>query len=121
MVQLLTVDGEFSATKENKVYEDIIRGLKQDDFLKFYRDMARLRRFDNEATALQRQGQLGLWVQSMGQEAAQIGSGYAVGPNDHVFPSYREHGVAITHGVDLMSLLKMFRGVNHGGWNPLET
>ncbi|NBY43653.1 MAG: thiamine pyrophosphate-dependent dehydrogenase E1 component subunit alpha [Micrococcales bacterium] len=121
MVQLLSIDGEFSATKENKVYEDIIRGLKQDDFLKFYRDMARLRRFDNEATALQRQGQLGLWVQSIGQEAAQIGSGYAVGPNDHVFPSYREHGVAITHGVDLMSLLKMFRGVNHGGWNPLET
>ena len=120
MVQLLTADGEFSVSKEHQVFEDIIRGLKQEDFLKFYRDMARLRRFDGEATALQRQGQLGLWVPTMGQEAAQIGSGYAVGPNDHVFPSYREHGVAITHGVDLMSIIKMFRGVNHGGWNPLE-
>jgi pyruvate dehydrogenase E1 component alpha subunit len=38
-----------------------------------------------------------------------------------MFPSYREHGVAITHGVDLMSIVKMMRGVNHGGWNPNET
>ena len=65
MVQLLTADGEFSVSKEHQVFEDIIRGLKQEDFLKFYRDMARLRRFDGEATALQRQGQLGLWVPTM--------------------------------------------------------
>jgi pyruvate dehydrogenase E1 component alpha subunit len=63
---------------------------------------------------------MGLWVSAIGQEGAQIGSGYGVGPNDHIFPSYREHGVAITHGVDLMSIIKMFRGVNHGGWNPKE-
>jgi 2-oxoisovalerate dehydrogenase E1 component alpha subunit len=121
MVQLLNHEGEFAPSPDTKMYEEIIRGLKQDDFLKFYRDMARIRRFDNEATALQRQGQLGLWVPAVGQEAAQIGSGYAVGPNDHIFPSYREHGVAITHGVDLISMIKMFRGVNHGGWNPHET
>ncbi|MEY4418479.1 MAG: hypothetical protein RIQ88_917 [Actinomycetota bacterium] len=121
MVQLLNHEGEFAPSPDTKIYEEIIRGLKQDDFLKFYRDMARIRRFDNEATALQRQGQLGLWVPAVGQEAAQIGSGYAVGPDDHIFPSYREHGVAITHGVDLISMIKMFRGVNHGGWNPHET
>lgn len=121
MVQLLTVDGDFIESKEDSVYADIIRGLREADFLKFYRDMARIRRFDEEATALQRQGQMGLWVSAIGQEGAQIGSGYGVGPNDHIFPSYREHGVAITHGVDLMSIIKMFRGVNHGGWNPKET
>jgi pyruvate dehydrogenase E1 component alpha subunit len=64
---------------------------------------------------------MGLWVPAIGQEAAQIGSGYGVGPNDHMFPSYREHGVAITHGIDLMSIIKIMRGVNHGGWNPEET
>ena len=32
-----------------------------------------------------------------------------------------QHGVALTHGVELMSILKMMRGVNHGGWNPEET
>jgi len=121
MVQLLSVDGDFSVPKEHAGYAEFVRDLREADFLKFYRDMARIRRFDNEATALQRQGQMGLWVPAIGQEAAQIGSGYGVGPNDHIFPSYREHGVAITHGVDLMSIVKMFRGVNHGGWNPNET
>ncbi|CAB4559902.1 unannotated protein [freshwater metagenome] len=121
MVQLLTPEGDYGVPSAYAEYGKYIEELKEEDFLKFYRDMSRMRRFDNEATALQRQGQLGLWAPAIGQEAAQIGSGYAVGPNDHIFPSYREHGVAITHGIDLMSILKMFRGVNHGGWNPDET
>lgn len=121
MVQLLSPEGDFAVPKEYAEYGKYIERLTEEDFLKFYRDMARMRRFDHEATALQRQGQLGLWVPAIGQEAAQIGSGYGVGKNDHIFPSYREHGVAITHGIELMSMLKMFRGVNHGGWNPEET
>lgn len=121
MVQFLSPEGEFSVPAEWEQYAPYLSRLTEADYLKFYRDMARIRRFDNEATALQRQGQLGLWIPAIGQEAAQIGSGYGVGPNDHIFPSYREHGVAITHGIDLMSILKMLRGVNHGGWNPDET
>ena len=120
-VQMLSPDGVFEVPSEYAHYGKYIEKLNLDDFLKFYRDMARIRRFDNECTALQRQGQMGLWVPAVGQEAAQIGSGYAVGKNDHMFPSYREHGVAITHGIDLMSIIKMMRGVNHGGWNPEET
>ena len=120
-VQFLNHEGEFRVPAEWAVYGEYLKRLTEADYLKFYRDMARIRRFDNEATALQRQGQLGLWIPAIGQEAAQIGSGYGVGSNDHIFPSYREHGVAITHGIDLMSILKMLRGVNHGGWNPDET
>ena len=121
MVQFLSPDGAYGVPAEYAEYGKIIADLKEEDFLKFYRHMSRMRRFDNEATALQRQGQLGLWVPAVGQEAAQIGSGHAVGKNDHIFPSYREHGVAITHDIDLMAILKMLRGVNHGGWNPDET
>lgn len=121
MVQFLTPDGDLSVPAEWAEYGQFIKDLTVEDIKKFYRDMAIMRRFDNEATALQRQGQLGLWIPAIGQEAAQIGSGYAVGHNDHIFPSYREHGVAITHGIDLLSILKMLRGVNHGGWNPDET
>ncbi len=120
-VSMLSPEGVFEVPSEYKEYGAYLDRLTEADHLKFYRDMARIRRFDNEATALQRQGQMGLWVPAVGQEAAQIGSGYGVGPNDHMFPSYREHGVAITHGVDLMSIIKMMRGVNHGGWNPNET
>ena len=121
MLQLLAPDGTYGVPKEYQRYGDVIDALTEDDLKKFYRDMARIRRFDIEAIALQRQGQLGLWVPAIGQEGAQIGSGYGVGHSDHIFPSYREHGVAITHGVELMSILKMMRGVNHGGWNPEET
>lgn len=121
MLQLLAPDGTYGVPSEYQRYGDVIDSLGEDQLKTFYRDMARIRRFDIEAIALQRQGQLGLWVPAIGQEAAQIGSGYGVGHNDHIFPSYREHGVAITHGVELMSILKMMRGVNHGGWNPEET
>ncbi len=80
--------------------------------------MVMTRRFDGEATALQRQGELGLWASLLGQEAAQIGSGRALNDEDYVFPTYREHGVAWCRGVDPTNLLGMFRGVNHGGWDP---
>ncbi len=46
----------------------------------FYRDMVLVRRIDTEATALQRHGELGIWAQLLGQEAAQIGSGRALRP-----------------------------------------
>lgn len=121
MLQLLAPDGTYGVPKGYEKYGKLIEDLDEDTLKTFYRDMARIRRFDIEAIALQRQGQLGLWVPAIGQEGAQIGSGYAVGKNDHMFPSYREHGVALTHGVELMSILKMMRGVNHGGWNPEET
>src|SRR5699024_8242214 len=62
----------------------------------------------------------GLWPPSLGQEAAQVGSAHALAPQDFVFPSYREHGVAKVRGLDLNSLLLLYRGQEHGGWDPRE-
>ncbi|GHG60023.1 pyruvate dehydrogenase (acetyl-transferring) E1 component subunit alpha [Streptomyces griseocarneus] len=114
LVQLLSPEGQRIDHPRYSldIGPEALRGL--------YRDMVLTRRFDSEAVTLQRQGELGLWASLLGQEAAQIGSGRATRPDDYVFPCYREHGVAWTRGVDPLKLLGMFRGVNHGGWDPNE-
>ena len=77
-----------------------------------YRDMVLARRVDTEAIALQRQGELGLWPSMLGQEGAQVGAGSALKPQDVVFPTYREHGVAWCFGVDPVQLLGIFRAAH---------
>ena len=94
--------------------------LTDEELRGLYRDLVLVRRVDSEATALQRQGELGIWASLLGQEAAQVGSGRAMREDDYAFPTYREHGVAWCRGVDPLNLLGLFRGVNHGGWDPNE-
>jgi 2-oxoisovalerate dehydrogenase E1 component alpha subunit len=118
MIQLLGPDGKLSS---DTVFSEYADRLDSETLRGFYADMAAIRRFDLEATALQRQGQLALWVPLTGQEAAQIGSGRASQPQDYIFPTYREHGVALTRNVDLAELLRQFRGISNGGWNPKDT
>lgn len=85
-----------------------------------YEDLVVVRRIDTEATALQRQGELGLWAPLLGQEAAQVGSARALDAEDFVFASYREHGVAYCRDVDPTHMLRFWRGSTHSGWNPHE-
>src|SRR5450755_1472910 len=114
LVQLLTPEGE------RLEHPDYPLEISADELRGLYRDLALVRRFDTEATALQRQGELGIWASLLGQEAAQIGSGRALHPDDMAFPTYREHGVAWCRGIKPESLLQLFRGVNFGGWDPKE-
>ncbi|MGZ4775552.1 MAG: pyruvate dehydrogenase (acetyl-transferring) E1 component subunit alpha [Oryzihumus sp.] len=117
LVQLLTPEGE---RVDHPDYSAYVADLDADDLRGFYRDLVLVRRVDAEATALQRQGELGIWASLLGQEAAQVGSGRALRPQDYAFPTYREHGVAWCRGVNPLNLLGLFRGVNHGGWDPDE-
>ena len=114
LVQLLTPEGE------RVEHPDYSVDLTDEEYRGLYRDLVLSRRIDTEATALQRQGELGIWASLLGQEAAQVGSGRALQPGDYAFPTYREHGVALTMGVDPLNLLGLFRGVNNGGWDPAE-
>jgi len=117
-VQLLTPEGQ---RVEHPDYAFDAGGRDEGEMIRgFYRDMVLTRRIDTESTALQRHGELGIWAQLLGQEAAQIGSGRALRPQDYVFPTYREHGVAWCKGVDPLKLLGLFRGVDQGGWDPRE-
>jgi pyruvate dehydrogenase E1 component alpha subunit len=114
LVQLLTPAGERVEHPEFRYTGDdeSIRGL--------YRDLVLARRIDTEAFALQRHGEIGLWPPALGQEAAQIGSGRAMRPQDFAFASYREHGVAWCRGVPPSRLLGWVRGAEMGGWDPAE-
>jgi len=110
-VQLVAPDG--TLTRQGEAHR-LDLGLART----LYRDMVLARRFDHEAMALQRQGELGLWLMSWGQEAAQVGSIRALRPSDMVFPSYREHAAALCRGIGPAELLAQWRGCVHGGWDP---
>jgi len=113
-VQLLTPEGE------RVHHPDYDVDFTDDEYRELYRDLVLVRRIDLEATALQRQGELGIWAALLGQEAAQVGSGRALRAQDFAFPTYREHGVAWCKGVDPLRLLGLFRGASNGGWDPQE-
>src|SRR5256886_16057781 len=113
-VQLLTPDGDrvHHPAYDVEFTDDEYRGL--------YHDLVVVRRLDTEATALQRQGELGIWASLLGQEAAQVGSGRALRPQDMAFPTYREHGVLYCRGIDPVMPLSLFRGVDQGAWDPIK-
>ena len=116
-VQLLDPAGERA---DHPFYGPIAAELTDDRLRAMYRDMVVTRTFDQEATRLQRQGELGLWAPSLGQEAAQVGSAHAYVETDMIFPSYRDHGVAQVRGLPLTELLPVMRGITHGGWDPSQ-
>lgn len=118
MVQLLAPDGTLRPSATAEEFLPYFQRLTEADYRKFYRDMVVIRRFDTEATNLQRQGQLALWVPSHGQEGAQVGSAHATQAQDHIFPAYREHAVGMIRGIDVLDIIRVLRGVSHGGWDP---
>jgi pyruvate dehydrogenase E1 component alpha subunit len=115
LVQLISVDGQRTV---GCPYWDLVADVDGQQLRALYTDMVVVRRIDAEAMALQRQGELALWAPLLGQEAAQVGSARALRPDDFVFPSYRDHGVAYCRGVDPVAMLRLWRGTGLSGWDP---
>ncbi|MDT0116460.1 thiamine pyrophosphate-dependent enzyme [Microbacterium sp. PRF11] len=120
LVRVLAADGTMAPTPAAERYLPLIDALTDAELETFYRDMVSIRAFDVQATNLQRQGQLALWPPSFGQEAAQVGSARAARAQDHIFPSYREHVVTRIRGVDPLDIIRLMRGLTHGGWDPTD-
>ncbi|MEV0004255.1 pyruvate dehydrogenase (acetyl-transferring) E1 component subunit alpha [Micromonospora sp. NPDC050980] len=120
LVQLLTPEGERIETALGPDGTEYRVDFTDEEYRGLYRDLVLVRKLDAEATALQRQGELGLWASLLGQEAAQVGSGRALRAQDMAFPTYREHGVLYCRGIDPIMPLGLFRGVDQGGWDPNE-
>ncbi|MBI0576839.1 pyruvate dehydrogenase (acetyl-transferring) E1 component subunit alpha [Neobacillus cucumis] len=91
----------------NEQYKD---QLTEELVKQFYYHMVRIRTFDRKAISLQRQGRLGTYAPFEGQEASQVGSALALGKEDWVFPTYRDHGATLTFGASMARTLLYWNG-----------
>lgn len=91
---------------------------KHDGLTDLHRAMVIGRRFNRQASTLARQGRLAVYPSSTGQEAAQVGGVLALSEQDWLFPSYRDSVALVTHGVDPVEALTLFRGDWHSGYDP---
>jgi 2-oxoisovalerate dehydrogenase E1 component alpha subunit len=114
MLQLVAPDG--TPVGDTEV------GLSDEDLRALLRLMVLARRLDRECMALQRQGELTVYPPFEGQEAAQVGSAFALAEGDMAFPSFRELAAAFVRGVDVVEYLQYHRGTWHGGpYDPLAS
>jgi pyruvate dehydrogenase E1 component alpha subunit len=84
--------------------------LTADDLARMYRTILLARILDERCLALQRQGRLGFYAPSMGQEAAQVAAAWALDPKDWAFPAYRELAAAFVRGITPTDVLNQFFG-----------
>jgi len=97
MLQIVRADGEFDSKSEPN--------LRAEDLQKMYRQMLTIRRFNERMLLLQRQGRIGFFIESTGQEACQIGSALPLTQGDWVYGGYRDPGICLVRGVPLKALV----------------
>jgi len=73
--------------------------------LALYRWMVLERALDERMVTLQRQGRIGFYIGSVGEEATVLGSASAMEPHDWIVPCYREHGAALLRGMPLSTFV----------------
>ena len=89
-----------------------------DRLIEMYRNMVLGRRFDQQATALTKQGRLAVYPSSRGQEACQIAAAMSLQPGDWMFPTYRDSVALAARGIDPVEILSMLAGNWHCGYDP---
>jgi pyruvate dehydrogenase E1 component alpha subunit len=88
-------------------------GLSDQEVEYLYRHMVMTRQMDERLVMLQRQGRIGFHVGSLGEEAAILGSAFAMQRQDFLFPCYREFGAALMRGLPLQKFIdNMFGNAN---------
>jgi 2-oxoisovalerate dehydrogenase E1 component alpha subunit len=85
-----------------------------EELLRMYRLMVLTRTFDTKAVNLQRTGKLGTYASCLGHEAAHVGIGAAMRPEDCFAPMYREYGAQFWRGVKMENVLLYWGGDERG-------
>src|SRR5438094_8187431 len=106
-LSVLDSDGNLDTALEPKLADTDLRSL--------YRAMLLGRRLDERMVRLQRQGRIGTFAPTKGQEAAQMGSVFSLPPTDWMAPSFRETAAMIWRGWPIEKLLRFFAGHLEGG------
>ena len=106
-LSILDSDGNLDTALEPKLADTDLRSL--------YRAMLLARRLDERMVRLQRQGRIGTFAPTKGQEAAQMGSVFTLRPTDWMVPSFRETAAMIWRGWPIEKLLLFFAGYLEGG------
>jgi pyruvate dehydrogenase E1 component alpha subunit len=109
-LQILNEDGNCD--------EELRPSLDHEQVKKLYEWMVLARTFDEKAFKLQREGRLGTYASVLGQEAAQVGSAYALCPTDWMFPAFREPGASFVRGLPIRMILQYWAGDERGSQIP---
>lgn len=94
----------------NLFNKDISGELTEEFVRKIYSQLTLMRTFDRKAINLQRQGRLGTYAPFEGQEAAQVGSAWALQKDDWIFPTYRDHAATMTFGLPITTVFLYWNG-----------
>src|SRR5665648_618841 len=100
---------------QGNVDESLMPDLSEEQIRHLYETMVLTRQFDERMLKLQRQGRLGTFARVMGQEAAHIGTTYALEKGkDWLIPAFRETGAFILWGTPLENILAVNAGDERG-------
>lgn len=88
----------------------LVPPLSDEDKIRMYEQMLRLRLIDERMLTLQRQGRIGFYGAATGQEASVIGSAMAMEPLDFVVPALREAGILLFRGFPLRAYIDQLMG-----------
>lgn len=104
--------------EEGNVEKGLMPKMPKDLLVKAYRIMLLTRLADDKAVKLQRQGRLGAYPPSKGQEASQIGPAMALKEEDWLVWAFREMGALLWKGVPLNTLYLYWMGNELGNVYP---
>lgn len=103
-----------------KVGHESLGQRTKDDLLGHYKQMYRIRRFEEEAARAYAQGKIGGFLHLyIGQEAIAVGASAMLKKEDYVFQTYRDHGTAIARGMSTQAAMAELFGKATGCANGL--
>lgn len=92
----------------------LMPNLSDEEVKRFFETIILARTFNQRALSLQREGRIGTYASILGQEASQVGSAFAFGGEDWIFPSFRESGVLVARGYPMWMLYRYWAGDERG-------